>query len=41
MQALRLLHSTPEAWFGRPLAEVPDGDLWRWYATRRVAERIL
>lgn len=41
MQGLRLLHATPQDWFGRPLSEVPDADLWRWLAVRNAASRLI
>ena len=29
--------STPEAWFRRPVRDIPEGDMWRWWAISRAA----
>lgn len=36
----KLLLSSPEAWFGRPLRVVPDADLFRFYVAVAVAREI-
>ena len=37
MLRAKILGSTPEAWFGRPLRDIPEGDMWRWWAIHRAA----
>lgn len=39
--AARLLGSTAESWFGRPLRFVHDADYARWIACKRAATRIV
>lgn len=41
MIAYRVLHSTPQEWFGRSLQEVEDADLWRWYACVEAAKKVI
>ncbi len=37
MLRYKVLNSTAAEWFGRPVHEVSEGDLWRWNAIRRAA----
>lgn len=37
MLRYKVLHSTPAEWFGRPVHEIAEGDLWRWWAVHRAA----
>lgn len=37
MLRVKILGSTPESWMGRPLREIPEGDMWRWWAIRTAA----
>lgn len=39
--AARVLASTPQEWFGRPLRHVHDADYARWLACRRAAQSRL
>ena len=38
MLRLKILGSTAEQWFGRPLKQIPEGDMWRWWAISRAAQ---
>lgn len=40
MLRAKVLGSTPQAWLGRPLRDIPEGDLWRWYACVEAAHEI-
>lgn len=40
MLRVRVLRSTPEQWFGRPLREVHDADMWRWWACVQAAQKL-
>jgi len=40
MLIFRLLESSAAEWFGKPLREVPDADLWRWRACVIAARRL-
>lgn len=37
----RVLHSSAQEWFGRPLREICDADYARWLACQRAARRVL
>ena len=37
MLRAKILGSTPEAWYRRPLREIPEGDMWRWWALSTAA----
>lgn len=37
--AMKIRSSSPQEWFGRPLREVSDHDMARWYAIQRAAEK--
>jgi hypothetical protein len=37
MLRAKVLGSTAETWFGRPLRDIPDGDMWRFWALRVAA----
>jgi len=39
--AYKVLKSTPQEWFGRPLREVHDADIARWIACERAAKTLL
>ncbi len=41
MLAYRLCHSSVGEWLGRPVKEVHDMDLWRYYVCQAVAKRVL
>jgi len=38
---MKVRESTPQEWFGRPLRQVLDADVARWYAVKRAAGRLL
>lgn len=40
MLRAKILGSTAETWFGRPLRDIPDGDMWRWTACRVAANEL-
>lgn len=40
MLAYKLLHSTPQEWFGQALKDVWDADVWRYMACVTAAKRI-
>ena len=40
MLRAKVLSSTAEAWFGRPIKSIPDGDMWRWWALRTAAQAM-
>lgn len=37
MLRAKVLGSTAETWFGRPLRTISDGDMWRWWALQVAA----
>lgn len=37
MLRYKVQRSTPEQWIGRPLRDIPEGDLWRWRACELAA----
>lgn len=37
MLRAKILGSTAAEWFGRPLRDIPEGDLWRWQAIQHAA----
>jgi hypothetical protein len=39
--AARVLASTAEQWFGRPLRQIHDADYARWLACQRAARKLL
>jgi hypothetical protein len=41
MLAYRLIDTSPKEWFGRPLEEIHDGDLWRYWACKKAAQRVM
>ena len=40
MLRAKILGSTAEGWFGRPLRDIPDADLWRWTLCVEAARQI-
>lgn len=38
--AAKVLHSTPQEWFGRPTRQISDGDMHRWEACVLAAKWI-
>lgn len=38
MLRAKVLGSTAEAWFGRPLKKIAEGDMWRWWALQAAAK---
>jgi hypothetical protein len=36
----KVLHSTPQEWFQKPLRQVPDADMARWFAVHAAAREM-
>lgn len=40
MLRAKILGSTAAEWFGRPMRDIPEGDMWRWTACQLAASQF-